>query len=114
MLKVKILQGLSDKYNFIILLSFAEEGKYFIDFKNGSGDVGKGEPSSKADVTIAMNTTNFLKIFNRKFNFNKTGVINDPLGQTHNPANSDHYSNLKIILFCAILKSGTNGRHAWK
>ena len=29
-----------------------------------------------------------------------TGVINDPLGQTHNPASSDHYFRLKFVLFC--------------
>ena len=33
-------------------------------------------------------------------------IINDPLGQTHSPANSDHYSRLKFVLFCEILKSG--------
>ena len=32
------------------------------------------------------------------------GVINDPLGQTHNHAISDHWYHLKIVLFCAILK----------
>ena len=36
---------------------------------------------------------------------NKTGVINDPLGQTHNPASSDHCSDLNIVWFGAILKS---------
>ena len=32
----------------------------------------------------------------------KTGVINDPLGQNRS---RDHYSQLKIVLFCMILKS---------
>ena len=32
-------------------------------------------------------------------------VINDPLGRTHIPASSDHYSRLNF-LFCEILKSG--------
>ena len=32
-------------------------------------------------------------------------AINDPLGQPHSPASSDHYSHLKIVLFCVILKS---------
>ena len=27
-------------------------------------------------------------------------AINDPLGQTHSPASSDHYSRLKFVLFC--------------
>ena len=35
----------------------------------------------------------------------KTSVINDPLGQTHNPTSSDLYSHLNIALFCSILKS---------
>ncbi len=44
----------------------AEEGKFFVDFKNGSGSVGEGEPAENPDVTIKMNKTNFLKIFNRE------------------------------------------------
>ena len=32
-------------------------------------------------------------------------AINDPLGQTHSPASSDHYSGLKVALFCEILKN---------
>ena len=31
-------------------------------------------------------------------------AINDPLNQTHSPAISDHYSHLKVVLFCEILK----------
>lgn len=37
-----------------------------MDFKNGEGSVGKGDPADKADVTINMNVENFLKIFNSK------------------------------------------------
>ena len=32
-------------------------------------------------------------------------AINDPLGQTHSPASSDHFSRLKVVLFCEILKN---------
>ena len=32
----------------------------------------------------------------------KTGVINDPLGQTHS---YDHYFHLTFVLLCVILKS---------
>ena len=35
--------------------------------------------------------------------------IDDPLGQPHSPASNDHYSHLKVVLFCEILKDG-NGR----
>ena len=33
-------------------------------------------------------------------------AINDPLGQTHSSASSDHYSRLNFVLFCEIVKSG--------
>ena len=36
----------------------------------------------------------------------KRGDINYPLGKTQCPGSSDHYSNLKVVLFCEILKSG--------
>eukprot|EP00096_Caligus_rogercresseyi_P009043 TRINITY_DN2_c0_g1_i1.p1 TRINITY_DN2_c0_g1~~TRINITY_DN2_c0_g1_i1.p1 ORF type:complete len:359 (-),score=80.94 TRINITY_DN2_c0_g1_i1:425-1501(-) len=43
------------------------EGKYFIDFKSGDGEVGSGDPpSGKADVTIKMKSDNLLKLFNRE------------------------------------------------
>ena len=38
---------------------------------------------------------------------NKTGVINDPLCQTHSLASSEHCSRLNFVLF---LKVGTDGR----
>merc|ERR1711936_1266562 len=50
----------------IYLFDVKEKGKYFIDFKNGSGAVGEGEAPTKADVTISMNEEVFLKIFNRE------------------------------------------------
>ena len=33
-------------------------------------------------------------------------VINDPLGQTHNPTSNDHYFHRTFLLFCVVLKSG--------
>ena len=42
-----------------------------------------------------------------KVNENKTDVINDPLGQTHILASSEHWFRLKFVLF---LKVGTYGR----
>jgi len=50
----------------VYLFDVKEKGKYYIDFKNGSGQVGEGDPASKADVTITMNEEVFLKIFNRE------------------------------------------------
>ena len=36
-------------------------------------------------------------------------AVNDPLGQTHSRVSSDHYSQLKVVLFCEILKSRDGG-----
>ena len=36
-------------------------------------------------------------------------IISNPLGQTHSPASSDHYSRLNFVLFREILK-GRDGR----
>ena len=38
---------------------------------------------------------------------NKTGAINDPLGQTHSLASSEQCFSLEI---CFVLNSGTDGR----
>ena len=37
---------------------------------------------------------------------NNISFINDPLGQIHSLARSNHYSHYKFVLFCEILKSG--------
>jgi len=50
----------------IYLFDVDQRGKYFIDFKNGEGEVGQGDPQHKPDVTISMNEEVFLKIFNRE------------------------------------------------
>jgi putative sterol carrier protein len=47
------------------------EGKYYIDFKEGDGQVGEGDVPNKAegwrpDVKITMNNENMLKMFNRE------------------------------------------------
>ena len=43
-----------------------------------------------------------------------TSVMNDPLGQTHSPASSDHYFHLKFVLLYDILKIRTDGWPVWK
>jgi len=50
----------------IYLFDVDKRGKYYIDFKNGEGMVGEGDPANKPDVTISMNEEVFLKIFNRE------------------------------------------------
>ena len=37
---------------------------------------------------------------NNKHYKNKTGVINDPLGQTHSLASSEHCFHFKFVLIC--------------
>ena len=52
-----------------------------------------------------------------KANKHKTGVINDPLSQTHGLASSEHCFRLKFVLFCQILKNvdgRTDGQHMRK
>ena len=49
--------------------------------------------------------------------WNRTGVMNDALGQIHSPANSDQYTHLKMVLFCPILNEKwrrTDEQHEWK
>jgi len=43
-----------------------EEGKWFLDLKNGSGKVGKGEPPATADATLTMDSKNFFNMFTGK------------------------------------------------
>ena len=48
------------------------EGKYYIDLKEGEGQVGEGEVPNKPanfkpEVKITMSQENMLKMFNRKF-----------------------------------------------
>ena len=49
----------------------AEEGKWFLDLKNGTGSSGKGEPPVAADATLIMNSDDFVKMFqgNAKLHF---------------------------------------------
>ena len=48
--------------------------------------------------------------FSRTLGKQDTRAINDPLGQTHISASSDHYFRLNFVLCCEILKVGTDGR----
>ena len=45
------------------------------------------------------------RMMTSKNKFDKTCVINDPLGQTHSPVRSDHYFHWKLFCF-EIMKSG--------
>ncbi|NP_001083285.1 hydroxysteroid dehydrogenase-like protein 2 isoform X1 [Xenopus laevis] len=55
---VKSTQGI---YQFV--LSGEESGNWFLDLKNDKGGVGKGEPSTKADVVMSMDSGDFIKMF---------------------------------------------------
>ena len=38
----------------------------------------------------------------------KEAGVTDPLGQIYNPASSDHYSHLKVVMFCEFRKVRMN------
>ena len=42
------------------------------------------------------------KYYSEKLTNHKTGVINDPLGQTHSLASSEHCFRLKFVLFSKV------------
>lgn len=47
----------------------AEEGRWYLDLKNGAGSAGQGEPPSGADATFTMETENFVKMFQGNYSF---------------------------------------------
>ena len=46
-----------------VFLSGSEEGTWYLDLKNGSGAVGKGEPAGGADCTMKMDGALFTDMF---------------------------------------------------
>lgn len=44
----------------------AEEGRWYLDLKNGAGSVGKGDSPSPADATLIMDGQDFVKMFQGK------------------------------------------------
>ncbi|XP_072514528.1 hydroxysteroid dehydrogenase-like protein 2 [Salminus brasiliensis] len=55
---VKTMQGV---YQFD--LSGEHAGVWYIDLKNGAGSAGTGEPSTKADVVMSLDSDDFVKMF---------------------------------------------------
>ncbi|XP_072260607.1 hydroxysteroid dehydrogenase-like protein 2 [Pyxicephalus adspersus] len=55
---VKSVKGI---YQFI--LSGSDQGTWYLDLKNDKGAIGKGEPSTKADVVMSMDSEDFVKMF---------------------------------------------------
>ncbi|XP_023017666.2 hydroxysteroid dehydrogenase-like protein 2 [Leptinotarsa decemlineata] len=51
---------------FAFNVSGEEEGKWFLDLKNGGGLCGHGDPPAAPDVTLTMDTKNFLGLFSGK------------------------------------------------
>lgn len=56
----------STKAVFAFNVTGKEEGKWFVDLKNGSGQCGKGEPPTAADATLTMDGKNFFAMFTGK------------------------------------------------
>ena len=60
---------------------------------------------------FSLNDILFFSTIEKNFSLavyigNKTGVINDPLGQTHNPSSSGHHSHLKIVILRDFVTDG--------
>jgi putative sterol carrier protein len=50
----------------VIVFDVEDEDKYYVDLKQGSGQVGKGDPPVASDVNITVGSENLLKLFNRE------------------------------------------------
>lgn len=61
LLSAELVQKVGASYQFN--LKGGEAGTWFLDLKNGSGKVGKGEPSSPADATLTMDSKHFEDMF---------------------------------------------------
>jgi len=64
MLSEEIVQKTNAVYAFDV--KGAENGKWFLDLKNGKGSAGKGEPPVKEDALLTMNSEDFVKMFTGK------------------------------------------------
>ena len=54
------------KVNAVFVFAVENEGTWHVDLRNGSGSVGQGEPTCKADVTVTLSKEILLKMFNRE------------------------------------------------
>ena len=57
-------EDICKQVNATYLFKVEGEGNFFVDLKNGDGNVVKGDPEEVADVTISINPTNIVKLFN--------------------------------------------------
>ena len=55
-----------EQVNALFQFNLSSDTNYYVDLKNGSGKVGKGESPEKPDVTITMDADNLLKMFNKE------------------------------------------------
>ena len=58
------------KVNATYLFDVEGEGKFFVDLKNGDGNVIQGDGPDKPAVKVTMNQASLIKMFNRKSLFN--------------------------------------------
>ena len=59
-------ESIVKQVNALFQFNLASETSYFVDLKNGSGMVGKGQSPEKPDVTITIDADNLLKMFNKE------------------------------------------------
>ena len=63
------------------------------------------EPFMKSKCSISQKLEETVAYLFRSIHVQDMCGINDPLGQNQSPVRSDHYSHLKVVLCCEILKS---------
>lgn len=63
-----ISEDLVKKIGGVFSFDLKDDGKYFLDMKNGGGSFGKGDPSAGADTTMIMKADDFVKMFQGKVN----------------------------------------------
>lgn len=59
----EVVKKVNSVFAFNITVAGKDALEYYLDLKNAAGSVGKGSPSTPADVTFTLNAQNFQKMF---------------------------------------------------
>lgn len=59
-------EDIVSKVKAVFVFNVEDEEKYYVDLKQGSGQVGKGDPPVKSDVSFNTCSETLLKLFNRE------------------------------------------------
>jgi len=59
-------EDIVSKVKAVFVFDVEDEEKYYVDLKQGSGQVGKGDPPVKSDVSFVIGSETLLRMFNRE------------------------------------------------